>query len=226
LQTPDGCSVDLYRQMPYLGELDEVIGLFTRGTSVLELGCGTGRLCARLVDAGCRVTGVDESAEMLACLPSGVEPVRSSVENLALDKSYDSVLLASHLINHPNPLARQSFARCARRHLKAGGIFILERHDPAWLRSVRAGPAGRIQGISIHVDEVVRDEQLVHMTLRYELSNQVWRHAFSAVALSEAEVEALLGDAGFAEIRWLGEQRMWASALAVDGGREAHRPAI
>ncbi|HIV21611.1 MAG TPA: methyltransferase domain-containing protein, partial [Candidatus Scatomorpha stercorigallinarum] len=34
--------------------------------SVLDLGCGTGVLASRLAEAGCAVTGVDFSAEMLA----------------------------------------------------------------------------------------------------------------------------------------------------------------
>lgn len=34
--------------------------------SVLDLGCGTGVLASRLAEAGCSVTGVDFSAEMLA----------------------------------------------------------------------------------------------------------------------------------------------------------------
>ena len=212
--------------MPYLGELEEVIGLFANGMSVLELGCGTGRLCARLADAGCRVTGVDESAAMLACLPPAVDPVQSSIEDLSLGKVYDAVLLASHLINHPDPAARQAFIRCARRHLYRGGLFILERHDPEWLDSVRIGPAGRVQGISVHVDGVAREDQLVHMTLRYELSNQVWRHSFTAVALPEGEIEALLRNAGFGRIRWHGERRLWASAHAVDAGTTAAAPAI
>lgn len=99
-QTPDGCSVVLYRDLPYMGELEEVIDQFRPGMSVLELGCGTGRLCSRLVEVGCTVTGVDESSEMLACLPPQIHAVQSKVEDLDLARTYDVVLLASHLINH------------------------------------------------------------------------------------------------------------------------------
>jgi hypothetical protein len=54
------------------------------------------------------------------------------------------------------------------------------------------------------------------MTLRYQLSSQVWRQSFSTVSLSEAEVEELLVSAGFSEIRWQGRQRLWALAVASD----------
>jgi SAM-dependent methyltransferase len=216
MQTPDGCSVDLYRQMPYLGELEDVIGLFTAGASALELGCGTGRLCGRLALAGCAVTGVDESAAMLAALPADVRPVHSSIGNLSLNERYDAVLLASHLINHPDPQLRRSFVRCARRHLRSGGLFVLERHDPDWLRTVRPGPAGEVRDVAIHVEEVTREEPLVGMKLRYELQGHVWRHAFTAALLSEADVEALLVEGGFAQIHWRGKRRLWASATAAD----------
>jgi SAM-dependent methyltransferase len=214
VQTPDGCSVELYRQLPYMGELDDVIEQFPGGTSVLELGCGTGRLCARLASSGCRVTGVDESADMLALLPIGVEAVQSTIENLELNKTFDTVLLASHLINHPSAHVRGAFARCARRHLKVGGLFVLKRHSVDWLMSVQAGDVGETQGVAVHVEAVSRDAELVHMTLRYEASNQVWRQSFSTVSLSENEVEELLASAGFSAVRWQGCQRLWALAVA------------
>jgi SAM-dependent methyltransferase len=215
VQTLDGCSVDFYRRMPYLGELEEVIGHFAKGASVLELGCGTGRLCSRLVEAGCVVTGVDESAEMLACLGPGIEPVRSSIETLSLGRRFDAVLLASHLINHPDPHVRETFVGSARRHVKAGGLFVLRRHSVEWLRSVQRGPAGEVHGIRVNVEAVSREEDFVHMTLRYEMSDQVWRQSFSAAPLSEREIEELLVNAGFAQIRWHGSQRLWASALCA-----------
>jgi SAM-dependent methyltransferase len=216
MQTPDGCSVDLYRRMPYLGELEDVIGHFARGMAVLELGCGTGRLCSRLSAAGCLVTGVDESAEMLARLAPGIEPVHSSIEALSLARRFDAVLLASHLINHPDPHTRQAFVRCARRHLKQGGIFLLQRHNSEWLRCVQPGPAGQVQGILVNLEAMSHEKELVHMTLRYELSEQVWRQSFSAIALAEADIEELLVDAAFAQICWHGPQKLWASAIAVD----------
>lgn len=214
IQTPDGCSVDLYRQMPYMGELEDIIELLVPGTSVLELGCGTGRLCARLAEVGCAVTGVDESAEMLALLPAGVESVRSKVEDLDLRRTYDAVLLASHLINHPDTAVREAFVHCARRHLQAGGLFLLKRHSVDWLQSARLGPAGHARGVAVSVEAISRDVAFVHMTLRYELLNQIWRQSFVAVALSEAQIEQLLAEAGFGAVRWQGQQSLWASAIA------------
>jgi len=216
VQTPDGCSVELYRQLPYMGELDEVIELFAEGTSVLELGCGTGRLCARLSDAGCCVTGVDESADMLACVPTRIETVQSSIEDLELGRTFDTVLLASHLINHPSARLRDAFIGCARRHLKVGGLFVLERHSTNWLTSVQPGPIGQAHGFAVDVEAVSHEKQIVHMMLRYSFSAQVWRQSFSTVSLTEAEVEELLAKAGFSEVRWRGDQRLWASAVASD----------
>lgn len=84
VRTPDGCSVELYRRLPYMGELDDIEAALGAHDAVLELGCGTGRLCARMQASGLRVTGVDESAEMLAHLPAGVEAVCSTIEALDL----------------------------------------------------------------------------------------------------------------------------------------------
>ena len=62
VRTSDGCSVELYRQLPYLGELDDILGGVPAGSSVLELGCGAGRLTRPLVERGLSVTAVDNSA--------------------------------------------------------------------------------------------------------------------------------------------------------------------
>jgi SAM-dependent methyltransferase len=215
-QTPDGCSVLLYRDLPYMGELEEVIEVFQPGISVLELGCGTGRLCARLVQLGCTVAGVDESAEMLAYIPEGIQAVQSKIEDLDLQEKYDSVLLASHLINHPDGAVREAFVRCAARHLKQTGRLVAKRHSAAWLESAETGPAGTAGGSSVHIEAVSRRAGLVSMTLRYELGGQTWRHSFSAKPLSEAEVEELLLQHALQHVQWRGDQRLWAVATAGD----------
>jgi SAM-dependent methyltransferase len=129
VQTQDGCSVELYRQLPYAGELEEILPLFPK-RSVLELGCGTGRLCAQLVEAGFTVTGVDNSQAMIDLLPKGVVGVCGDIETLRLPETFDSVLLASHMVNHPDTNTQQAFLSCARRHLLVGGHLFVQRHDP------------------------------------------------------------------------------------------------
>lgn len=213
-QTADGCSVEFYRQLPYMGELDAVMPIFPTGGSVLELGCGTGRLCAHLASAGLQVTGVDDSAEMLSALPAGVNAVQSSIESLVLRRSFDVVLLASHLINHPAVATREAFVGCARRHLRNGGRLLLERHDPGWLAAARPGLAGRAGQVEFHVEAIARDHEFVHMTLRYERAGQTWRRTFTTVTLSEAQIEEQLRRSGFADVSWHGERTLWASAVA------------
>lgn len=216
IQTPDGCSVSLYQALPYMGELEEVINLFEPGMAVLELGCGTGRLCSRLLEVGCVVTGVDESAEMLALLPQQVNAVQSKLEELDLKKRYDIVLLASHLINHPDAEVRDAFAQCASRHLKNGGRFIVKRHSAAWLESAEVGFMSEVEGNAMHIEEIKREAGVVHMRLRYELGAQTWRHSFSTLPLSETDVETILSRHDFRTVRWLGKQRLWAVAGAGD----------
>ena len=58
---PDGSPVGLYARLPELGEGEAVAAALPAGASVLELGCGTGRITRQLVRLGHRVTAVHES---------------------------------------------------------------------------------------------------------------------------------------------------------------------
>lgn len=42
--TPDGCAVDFYALLPPMGEPEIIAAAAPPGASILELGCGTGRL--------------------------------------------------------------------------------------------------------------------------------------------------------------------------------------
>jgi SAM-dependent methyltransferase len=212
-QTPDGCSVELYRRLPYMGELDDMQSLLANTESVLELGCGTGRLCMVLAGMGLKVTGVDESADMLRYVPSDVQTVHANIETLHLPTQFDTVLLASHLINHPDEHTRRAFVQCARRHVKRSGCFLVQRHNPAWLDTVQAGYRAQADGVVLCVEQVSREHGVVSMTLRYTHADDSWSHSFSTVALTEMQVEALLREGGFTDIRWHGSRKLWACAM-------------
>jgi SAM-dependent methyltransferase len=212
VQARDGCSVELYRQLPYLGELEPVLDFLKPKSSVLELGCGTGRLTRVLMELGLQPAGVDNSAEMLRHLPAGVRAVQGDVETLALQQQFDIVLIASCLVNHPDDSVREAFIASAARHAKPGAILLVERHDAEWLRTAPAGWQVEAGPAQIHVDDVERAGAITKMRLRYVLDDQSWTQDFAAVALEESDVEQLVRAHGFVTSGWHGPRRRWLSA--------------
>jgi len=213
VQARDGCSVELYRKLPYLGELEDYRALFPVDAQVLELGCGAGRLTRRLLQWGTRVAAVDNCPEMLAAVPEGASRVLSDIESLNLDRRFDVVLLASCLINHPASDIRYAFVATARRHLGKRGCLLLERHDPARLRGMQPGPIGPLGDMAMSVEAARRTGDVVEMTLRYEIAGNIWRHSFAVAALDKAEIEALLSQSGLGSFVWSGTRNRWLSAV-------------
>ncbi len=213
-QTSDGCSVELYRDLPYLGELDDILGELRNGSHALELGCGTGRLTRLLLGKGLSVTGVDNSAEMLAAMPHEAASVLCEIEHLSLAGRFDVAILASCLVNHPDPSTRKSFLAAARRHLKPGARLFVQRHDPNWLQNASAGDVSQRGETSITVETVARSGNKVSMKIRYDRPQGTWWHSFGAVVLDEQATEAALTDAGFGQTSWHGHTRRWISASA------------
>lgn len=164
-QRPDGSSVDLHLRLPCRGEFD-VIGPSIIGEELLELGCGVGRLTRPLLERGYRVTAVDNSPEMLKHLPVAARRVCSDIEALELGENFDTVPLASSLIDSPSFARRSALLAACRRHLRAGGVLVFERHDPEWLTSAAAGRAGAIGDVEIHIDRIVRRADHVEMSVR------------------------------------------------------------
>ena len=215
IQTADGCSVELYRQLPHHGELEPIRTAFEAGTRVLELGCGTGRHTRQMLEWGALVTAVDNSAAMLSAIPPEAVKVLGEIESLELGEQYSLVVLASCLINHSSATVRQAFLRTARRHLAVGGKVLIERQDPEWLSKAQIGKQGSVGGVSLFVESAERQDERVRITLRYELGTQAWRQSFEAVVLQEPEVEAMLEEAGFVSHTWLGKTRRWVQSLAA-----------
>jgi SAM-dependent methyltransferase len=97
----DGSPVELYTLLPDRGEGEIVAAAVRPPATILELGCGTGRMTRQLVARGFRVTAVDESAEMLEHVRDA-ETVRARIEDLELGRRFDAVLLASNLLSTAN----------------------------------------------------------------------------------------------------------------------------
>ena len=116
--------------------VERVASLAEPGSSVLELGVGTGRLAIPLARAGFRVTGVDSSADMLARLTDvasdpPITVVEADMVDGLPDGPFDVALVAYNTIFNLLDADRQAacFAAVARR-LAPTGAFVVEAFVP------------------------------------------------------------------------------------------------
>jgi SAM-dependent methyltransferase len=133
---------DLYEGKDYAAEaeyVDELIRRYSPGaTSVLDLGCGTGRHAIKFAEKGYYVVGVDRSPDMIAkahdnrqqVLPQVRERLtfeRRDIRDLGLDRQFDIVVALFHVVSYQisNDDLIAAF-RSAKTHLKPNGLFIFD----------------------------------------------------------------------------------------------------
>jgi SAM-dependent methyltransferase len=208
--TPDGCAVDFYALLPPMGEAAVVHAAVPAGASILELGCGTGRILRPLAELGHPVLGVDESAAMLA-RADGLPTVCSPIETLRLDRTFGAVLLASTMIN-TNPEQRHAFLATCRRHVSPGGVVVFQQTAPAWFRGGELSQR-EVEGIRRVVRTVHRTERYVDVEVEYHVGDRTWTHAFRPHQISDRELAGDLGSAGLEFGRWLTDDQTWFTAV-------------
>jgi SAM-dependent methyltransferase len=210
--TPDGCAVDFYALLPP-GREPEIIHLAagSAGDSILDLGSGTGRVADALVKIGHPVVAVDESLEMLAHVRSA-ETVCARIENLALGRTFDIVVLASHLLNVPDEGVRQALLRSCARHLAVTGRVIIQHHPPQWFAGATASEK-QVGEVIIRLRDLSRPSaDLLAATVEYQAGGRVWTQTFTAMRLDEKQLRAALDDAGLTLDRYLTDDHSWFTA--------------
>lgn len=208
--TPDGCAVDFYALLPAMGEAAVVHAAVPAGASILELGCGTGRILRPLAELGHPVLGVDESAAMLA-RADGLPTVCSPIETLRLDRTFGAVLLASTMIN-TNPEQRHAFLATCRRHVSPDGVVVIQQTAPSWFRGDQPSQP-EVEGIRRVVRTVHRTERYVDVEVEYQVGDRTWTHAFRPHQISDQERTTDLASAGLEFGRWLTDNQAWFTAV-------------
>ncbi|UBU17704.1 class I SAM-dependent methyltransferase [Nonomuraea gerenzanensis] len=212
--TPDGSPVEFYSMLEAGDEPGIVAGVTPPGGSVLELGAGVGRVTHPLIDLGFEVVAVDESPEMLARV-RGARTVVAQVQELRLGERFDTVMLASQLVNTADDAARQALLAACARHVKPGGAVLIqwmpaEAHD-RW----HAGMGREDGDVSITmaaVEEV--SPGVYHATMRYTYGDdRVWTQSFASKRLTDGELAAALEAEGLRLDRFLTEDRTWVVAV-------------
>jgi trans-aconitate methyltransferase len=148
------------------------------GETVLDLGCGTGEIAAKIADTGAAVIGIDSDPAMIEAarqrLP-GVDLRVTDAHDFTVDEPVDAVF--SNAALHWMPSSVEVLG-CVSDALRAGGRFVAEM-----------GATGNVAAVTAAVDQACREAGLPDRT---------WPWFFP----SPAQYAAMLEDAGF-EIREL-----------------------
>jgi SAM-dependent methyltransferase len=218
LVAPDGSPVELYRVIPGDEEARLIHAALSPRCTILELGCGAGRVTRGLLALGHEVVGVDNSAEMLEHV-DGAETVLSDIETLRLRRRFDAVVLASHLINTSSPKARHALLRTCALHVARDGCVIIERLDPRWSDPRWATAAGaRRQTLGqarMSMRDVTVRGEVLSATVDYRIGRRLLRHPFRAAILDDAATARALRSAGLSRRRWLDADHTWLLATAA-----------
>jgi SAM-dependent methyltransferase len=210
--TNDGCAVEFYALLPTFGEPEIVHAAIPAAASILELGCGTGRILRPLAALGHPVLGADDSRDMLARNPD-LPTVRSSIETLRLDRQFDEVLLASTMIN-TDPETRRAFLATVRHHLRDGGVAVFQQSPASWFESFQA--AERVREDPGGIRRIIRSARWepprMFAEIEYQVDGSVWTHAWTSYQLNDEELASNLDAAGLRFGDWLSDDHAWFTA--------------
>jgi SAM-dependent methyltransferase len=213
--TNDGCAVDFYALLPSFGEPEIVHAAVAPGASILELGCGAGRILRPLSALGHPVVGADDSADMLARIP-GLPTVCSPIQTLRLDRTFDAVLLASTMVN-ADPAPRHAFLATVRHHLGRNGIAVFQQNPPSWFDTFEQAPRVRDDpgGIRRIIRSARREPPCVLVEIEYQVGERVWTHSWASYEISDGELASDLAAAGLAFGEWRTDDHSWFTARPV-----------
>jgi len=159
-QTPEQLNAELYDiSVPdWEGEIDFYRELAreikTRGGSVLEVACGTGRVTLRLAQEGVRIVGADLDEEMLKVarrksegVPN-VDWVRGDMRTLNLGETSGLIIVPGHSFQFMlTPADQVKTLETFKRHLGSGGVLVvhLDHQSVDWLGDLLGDLGGKFE---------------------------------------------------------------------------------
>jgi len=136
---------ELYDHIPVYNSRPDIefyVNLCREAGQAFECGCGTGRILIPAAQAGCRITGLDQSSGMLArcrakteALPPAVRErttlFQTDMTRFHLGQAFPLAIAPFRPIQHLTAVADQlAFLRCVREHLAPGGRLVFDVFNP------------------------------------------------------------------------------------------------
>ncbi|MDD4092933.1 MAG: class I SAM-dependent methyltransferase [Smithellaceae bacterium] len=159
---------EAFWQKVFRVETDYLTARLENCRDILSVGCGPATIEGELIRKGFRLTGLDVSAEALACAPDGLRTVVGRAEDMPFpDHSFDAVIFVVSLQFIAD--YRSAFARTSAV-LRPDGkmIAMLLNPESAFFRTMRQDPSSYVQWIR-HTDlDDLEKEAGRHFNLRSE----------------------------------------------------------
>jgi SAM-dependent methyltransferase len=211
------------------------------GGAVLEVGCGTGRILLPIARAGCTITGLDGSRNMLArchaklaaeppVVQGRVTLQQRDMHDFDLGAKYALIIAPFRVVQHlTTPDDQLRFLAAVGRHLAPSGRFIFDVFLPRFdlLTSVdgveredtpeQRLPDGRTFRRTYRVANVRWVDQVSEAELIYYVDGKRYVQAFEMRWYLPAELRHLLARAGFRVREMYGD---FARGPLVDGAPE------
>ena len=190
--------------------------------TALDLACGTGSVALLLADMGLRVTGVDQSEEMLTMAAQKAQDhpnppyfAFQRLQDLHVPQAADLAVCALDSLDYlTEPEDCRRAIRRVYKALNPGGCFLFDVNTPEKLRAMDGQ-------IFLDEDEEVFciwrgefDEKSMICSYGMDIfrrEGRLWRRDFEEhreYAYSRAQLTAYLREAGFRNIRVFGDRRL------------------
>ncbi len=198
------------------------------GAPILELGCGTGRVLARLADAGHAVTGLDASPAMLERAEKQIAPgasdrvtlLRADLRSFSVDQRFPLAIAPLNVFAELDDDDLSRALATVRKHLAPQGILALDLPNPPealalpeiedeLLQTFIEPETGHAVQVSAH-QRLLPSGQTVVVTWHYDelLPNgMVSRHRFETTFhLRPPEtLRRLLDESGYVDVSFFGD---------------------
>ena len=207
--SPDGSPIEMYERAEARGEDQLINAVISPGSSILELGCGTGRITRPLLALGHRVLAVDESPDMVARIAE-TETLCSTIEDLRLDRRFDLVLMMSFLINVPDDDARRVLLDTCGRHVNPDGTVLLQQHDRRSFAQNAVLERENHRLVISDVQQLPGDRQSATMT--HTVGEETWSQDILVQNLTEQQLTDQLRAAGLELVDYLTPDQTWIRA--------------
>ena len=206
---PDGSPVEAFALLPPGPGPELIASRLKPESSVLELGCGAGRLLRVLAEKGHKCSGVDQSAEMLARVPATIETIEADIETVDLEWTYDAVILASFLVNTPDVERRRAYLDAAMAH-SHGHVFV-QRLDPELIPDA-VDASSEEDGVLYEMVDVHHAGTLFQATMRFTFrdTGQTYEHRYQGEVLDDIAFDTIVRSVGLHVTDYLDSQRTWA----------------